>query len=124
LGIVPVSSETEDKFEDPMEVTASSRLVEIARVEIRSTTHLSIGVEGSNTDNSCFIGQIFNASSPGGSGVFIDANDRLGTITSSERFKDDIQQMEAASETLFVLNRLHSITKRRLIQQVNRSLDL
>jgi hypothetical protein len=34
---------------------------------------ISIGVQGSNTDNSCFIGQIFNASSPGGSAVFIDA---------------------------------------------------
>ena len=32
LGIVPVSSETEDKFEDAMEVTASSPLPEIARV--------------------------------------------------------------------------------------------
>jgi hypothetical protein len=32
LGIVPVSSETEDKFGDAMEVTASSPLPEIARV--------------------------------------------------------------------------------------------
>jgi hypothetical protein len=30
LGIVPLSSETEDKFEDAMEVTASSPLFEIA----------------------------------------------------------------------------------------------
>ena len=35
LGIVPVSSETEDKFEDAMEVTASSPLFEIARVLLR-----------------------------------------------------------------------------------------
>jgi len=42
LRIVPVSSETEDKFEDAMEVTASSPLVKIDRVEIRSTTHLSL----------------------------------------------------------------------------------
>jgi hypothetical protein len=35
LGIVPVSSETEDKFEDAMEVTASSPLPEIARVLLR-----------------------------------------------------------------------------------------
>jgi hypothetical protein len=35
LGIVPVSSETEDKFEDAMEVTASSPLREIARVLVR-----------------------------------------------------------------------------------------
>jgi hypothetical protein len=35
LGIVPVSNDTEDKFEDAMEVTASSPLPEIARVLLR-----------------------------------------------------------------------------------------
>jgi hypothetical protein len=35
LGIVPVSSETEDKFEDAMQVTASSPLFELARVLVR-----------------------------------------------------------------------------------------
>ena len=35
LGIVPVSSETEDKFEDAMEGTASSPLLKIARVLVR-----------------------------------------------------------------------------------------
>ena len=35
LGIVPVSSETEDKFEDAMKVTASSPLFEIARLLLR-----------------------------------------------------------------------------------------
>jgi hypothetical protein len=35
LGIVPVSSETEDKFEDAMEVTASSPLFELARLFVR-----------------------------------------------------------------------------------------
>jgi hypothetical protein len=35
LGIVPVSSETEDKFEDAMEVTANSLLFEIALVFVR-----------------------------------------------------------------------------------------
>ena len=35
LGIVPVSSETEDKFEDAMEVTASLPLVELDRVLVR-----------------------------------------------------------------------------------------
>ena len=35
LGIVPVSSETEDKFEDAMEVTASSPLFQIVRVLVR-----------------------------------------------------------------------------------------
>jgi hypothetical protein len=35
LGIVPVSSETEDKVEDAIEVTASSPLFELARVVVR-----------------------------------------------------------------------------------------
>ncbi|HEX3280334.1 MAG TPA: hypothetical protein VHR36_03805 [Pyrinomonadaceae bacterium] len=35
LGIVHESSETEDKFEDAMEVTASSPLFELARVLVR-----------------------------------------------------------------------------------------
>lgn len=39
LGIVAVSSETEDKFEDAMEVTASSPLPEIARVLVRFNHH-------------------------------------------------------------------------------------
>ena len=35
LGIVPVSSETEDKFEDAMEVTSSLPLFEIVSVLVR-----------------------------------------------------------------------------------------
>ena len=35
--------------------------------------------------------------------MFIDANNKLGTITSSKRFKDEIKPMEQASETLFAL---------------------
>ena len=38
LGIVPVSSETEDKFEDAMEVTPSSPLPEVSRVLVRRTS--------------------------------------------------------------------------------------
>jgi uncharacterized coiled-coil protein SlyX len=71
---------------------------------VTSASHtISIGVQGSNTDNSCFIGQIFNASSPGGSAVFIDANNRLGTVTSSKRFKEEIKPMDKASDALFAL---------------------
>ncbi|HZR06478.1 MAG TPA: tail fiber domain-containing protein [Candidatus Udaeobacter sp.] len=64
---------------------------------------ICIGAVGADTSNSCYIGQIFNATCIGGSGVFIDANNKLGTITSSRRFKDEIKPMEQASETLFAL---------------------
>lgn len=64
---------------------------------------ICIGAVGEDTSNTCYIGQIFNATCIGGSAVFIDANNKLGTITSSGRFKDEIKPMEQASETLFGL---------------------
>jgi hypothetical protein len=54
--------------------------------------------------NTCYIKSIFGQTAAGGSQVFIDANHKLGTLTSSKRFKDDIHQMGTASEALFALN--------------------
>jgi hypothetical protein len=53
--------------------------------------------------NSCYIGQIFGATSAGGSAVFINAAGQLGTTTSSKRFKEDIRAMDEISEALFSL---------------------
>jgi len=53
--------------------------------------------------NACYIASIFGQTAAGGSAVFIDANSKLGTLTSSKRFKEDIQQMDTASEALFAL---------------------
>jgi uncharacterized coiled-coil protein SlyX len=60
-------------------------------------------VAGNNVDNSCYIGQIFGATSSGGTGVFINTNGRLGTMTSSRRFKEEIKPMDKASEALLGL---------------------
>jgi hypothetical protein len=68
-----------------------------------SNNVICIGVQGVDVSDSCFIGNIFNATATGGSAVFIDANNKLGTITSSKRFKQDIKQMGPASEALFLL---------------------
>jgi hypothetical protein len=54
--------------------------------------------------NACKIKSIFGQTSPGGSAVFIDANHRLGTLTSSRRFKEDIKPMDNTSDALFALN--------------------
>jgi hypothetical protein len=53
--------------------------------------------------NACRIKSIFGQTAPSGSAVFIDANNRLGTSTSSKRFKEDIEPMGQASDALFVL---------------------
>ncbi len=64
---------------------------------------ICIGTQGGNTSDSCFIGQIFGATATGGSAVFIDANNKLGTVTSSKRFKQEIRPMNETSEALFKL---------------------
>ena len=64
---------------------------------------ICIGADGNNVDNACYIGQIFGATSSGGIAVFVNSNGRLGTATSSRRFKDDIKPMESASEVVFSL---------------------
>jgi hypothetical protein len=68
-----------------------------------SSNVICIGTQRQDLSNSCFIGQIFGATVPGGSTVVIDANNRLGTMTSSKRFKEDIEPMSKASEALFAL---------------------
>ena len=64
---------------------------------------ICIGLSGQNVSNSCYIGQIFGTTSSGGIGVFINSDGKLGTTTSSQRFKEAIKPMERASEVLFAL---------------------
>src|SRR5262249_15378299 len=64
---------------------------------------ICIGANGENVDNSCYIGQIFGATSSGGTAVVINSNNKLGTVVSSKRFKEDIEPMNDASDPLFSL---------------------
>ena len=60
-------------------------------------------VVGENVSNSCYIGSIFGEISSGGTAVSINADGKLGTTTSSRRFKEEIKPMERSSEALFAL---------------------
>ena len=64
---------------------------------------ICIGAAGNNVGGSCYIGQIFGATSSGGTAVFVNSNGRLGTATSSRRFKDEIKPMDRASEAILAL---------------------
>jgi len=64
---------------------------------------ICIGADGANPSNSCYIGNIFGQTSSGGTAVFINSDGKLGTTTSSRRFKEEIKPMERASEALFAL---------------------
>lgn len=60
-----------------------------------------VGLVGEN--NTCYISKIWDQTSSGGAAVFINNAGKLGTTTSSRRFKEDIKPMENASEPLFAL---------------------
>jgi len=64
---------------------------------------IGAGINGANVSNSCFIGSVFGQSSSGGAAVFINSSGKLGTITSSRRFKEEVRPMAQASEVLFAL---------------------
>jgi len=59
------------------------------------------GVPGES--NACYIASIFGQTSADGVAVFINSDHKLGTATSSKRFKKDIRPMDSASKELFAL---------------------
>jgi hypothetical protein len=64
---------------------------------------ICIGANGDNVDSSCYIGNVFGSTSSNGVSVFINTSGRLGTMTSSARFKEDIKPMDNVSQALFAL---------------------
>jgi trimeric autotransporter adhesin len=54
--------------------------------------------------NNCYIGSIFTRASENGTPVLVNQFGKLGTTTSSKRFKEDIKPMDKTSEVLFSLN--------------------
>jgi len=59
------------------------------------------GVPGEN--DACYIKSIFGQTSATGIPVLINSNNKLGTTTSSKRFKHEIKPMDKDSEILFAL---------------------
>jgi hypothetical protein len=59
------------------------------------------GVAGES--NACYIASIFGRTSTDGVAVLINSDNKLGTLTSSKRFKKDIRPMDTASKELFAL---------------------
>ena len=58
---------------------------------------------GAGESDACYIRGIFGQTFASGIPVLINANSKLGTTTSSKRFKEDIKPMDKASEPLFTL---------------------
>ncbi len=63
--------------------------------------YIRIGTKGTHTHT--LIAGISGVTVAGGVGVIIDTNGKLGTVVSSERFKDEIKPMDKASEAILAL---------------------
>ncbi len=63
--------------------------------------YIRIGTKGTQTHT--LIAGISGATVAGGVGVIIDTNGHLGTVVSSERFKDEVKPMDKASEVILAL---------------------
>ena len=81
-----------------------------------------IGVAGES--NTCYIKSIFGQTTASGIPVFINSNSKLGTTTSSKRFKEEIKAMDKSSEALFELNPVTFRYKREIDPAGTRQLGL
>ena len=64
---------------------------------------IGAGVFGENVSDTCYIGNIFGVTSAGATAVYVNSDGKLGTVVSSQRFKDEIQPMDKASEAILAL---------------------
>jgi hypothetical protein len=70
-----------------------------------SNVYIGANVSGvAGESNTCYIRNIFGQTSASGMPVLINSDNKLGTTTSSKRFKEDIKPMDKASEALFALS--------------------
>ena len=81
---------------------------------------IRIGTKG--THRRTAIAGISGATVAGGVGVIIDTNGHLGTVVSSERFKDNIKPMDKASEAILALKPVTFHYKKSSTPRASRSL--
>src|SRR3989442_931595 len=83
-------------------LTTGSNNIDIGNKGVAAESKtIRIGKVGTQTNT--FIAGISGVTVTGGVGVIIDTNGHLGTVVSSERFKDSIQPMDKASEAILSL---------------------
>src|SRR5206468_462139 len=83
-------------------LTAGSDNIDIGNVGVAGESkHIRIGTKGTQTRT--FIAGISGVPVTGGLGVMVGSNGQLGTVVSSERFKDAIKPMDKASEAILAL---------------------
>ena len=89
-------------FQAGSNLTTGSNNIHIAALGAGGESNtIRLGKNGVQT--ATFIIGIRGATVPGGVGVIVDTNGHLGTVSSSERFKDAIKPIDKASEAILAL---------------------
>jgi hypothetical protein len=83
-------------------LTTGSNNIDIGNAGVAGESNtIRIGTVGTHANT--FIAGIRGVTVAGGVGVIIDSSGHLGTVVSSERFKDEIKPMDKASEAILAL---------------------
>jgi hypothetical protein len=90
-----------------------------------NNVYIGAGIEGlANDDTVCRIGSIFGATITSGVQVLINSDNRLGTMTSSKRFKQNIIPTSGASEALYKLQPVTFQYKKEIDPEARRQFGL
>ncbi|HKH20689.1 MAG TPA: tail fiber domain-containing protein, partial [Gammaproteobacteria bacterium] len=83
-------------------LTTGNNNIDIGNVGVAGESG-TIRIGNSNFHTATFVAGISGATASGGVAVFVNSSGKLGTLTSSARFKDDLKPMERASEAILAL---------------------
>ena len=83
-------------------LTTGSNNIDIGNEGVAAEAN-TVRIGTSGTQTATYIAGISGATASGGVAVFVNADSKLGTLTSSARFKDEIKPMDKASEALLAL---------------------
>jgi hypothetical protein len=78
---------------------------------------------GNSDITATFVTGISGATASGGAAVFVNSNGKLGTSTSSARFKEDIKPMGKTSEAILALKPVSFRYKKEIIPRASQSSD-
>src|SRR5439155_23912705 len=88
---------------DGTNLRTGNRNIDIGTASVTDESN-TIRIGNVANQNATFIAGISGAAVAGGVGVIIDSSGHLGTVVSSERFKEAIKPMDKASEAILALN--------------------
>src|SRR5439155_97496 len=100
-------------FQAGQNLTTGSNNIDIGNLGVAGDSkRIRIGTAGTQTKT--FIAGISGATVAGGVGVIVGSNGQLGTVVSSNRFKDAIKPMDKASEAILALRPVTFYYKKEL----------